>query len=65
MKPVFRSESEALSAPYCPLKDYVGVKPVQHQPKQKSESGSIWWRIALVIVVFALCSLILWSASNA
>jgi hypothetical protein len=64
MKPVFLNEDEALSAPYRPLKDYVGVKPVRHQPKQKAESGSIWMRLLLIAVGFCLFTSILWSASN-
>lgn len=64
MKPVFTNESEALSAPYLPLKDYVSAKPVQRRPNQKAESGSIWMRVALFIIGFAIFSLMLWSASN-
>lgn len=65
MKPVFRNEQEALSAPYCPLKDYVNVKPVQHKPKQKIERGSIWKTLLLCAVGFGFAALMLWSASNA
>lgn len=65
MKPVFTNESEALSAPYRPLKDYVDAKPVQHQPAHKIESGSIWMRLLLIAVGFGLFMSILWSASNA
>ena len=64
MKPVFLNEQEALNAPTKPLIDYVGTKPVQHQPKQKSESGSIWMRLLLIAVGFCLFTSILWSASN-
>lgn len=64
MKPAFNDEHEALNAPYLPLKDYVGVKPVQHQPKQKAESVSIWMLLLLIAVGFCLFTLILWIASN-
>ena len=64
MKPVFNNETEALTAQYRPLIDYVGTKPVQHKPKQKAESGSIWMRLLLIAVGFSLFTLILWSASN-
>lgn len=64
MKPVFNDESEALTAQYRPLIDYVNTKPVQHQPKQKAESGSIWMRLLLIAVGFCLFTSILWSASN-
>lgn len=59
-----RDENDLLSAPTKPLIDYVGTKPVQHQPKQKAESGSIWMRLLLIAVVFCLFTSILWSASN-
>ena len=65
MKPVFSDESEALTAQYRPLIDYVGTSHVQHQPKQKTESGSIWMRLLLIAVGFCLFTSILWSASNA
>lgn len=59
-----RDENNLLDVPYRPLKDYVGVKPVQHQPKRKGESGSIWMRLLLIAVGFCLFTSILWSASN-
>ena len=60
----FESEQEALNAPVETLIDYVGTKPVQHQPKQKAESGSVWMRLLLIAVGFCLFTSILWSASN-
>lgn len=65
MKLFQKNENELLHAPTKPLIDYVGVNPVQHKPKQKRESSSIWKTLLLCAVGFGFAVLMLWSASNA